>query len=291
MQNYLKNINIMALWMLAFSMPGFNSNLIARSFDQEYAGLRIRMGNAGLVDTALARRQARLWRNQPYLEPAFAYPQPMQPNDSNQNRMRYQKAYNIYLRARYQIESYQEKNQELKHQSTMLEEALWWKQIDAQATLQRRHRNLMNNESHALVTLSQQGINWLDAIDSRQLDQSTGVQKLRAGLYRIYIAHQVHLARFEAALAMLKRMQRQTGMQQEWTMQYYFSVCESAKYRKALRNRGIGDRQLRKLRRSKNLRHLLAVELRFGKASPEYQAVKARIDLEELGAPRRPLQF
>ena len=202
------------------------------------------------------------------------------------NQAYYRQAISHYEYALELNEEFREQLDETQRRRMNIRDRLWWKYIDANAVLSRRDFRLRHKYNRLLAMRYRRVFEALDRVQNPDLVGEEFFKKLRKTAYRSYISHQIAQGNFIPALKILQKYRRLPDVENEWPMHYYFSVAYASVFRQALRNRGVGDRRLRQIRRNKNMHMLRAVELRFGRLTPEYEAVWRRIRLDELGPPR-----
>ena len=169
---------------------------------------------------------------------------------------------------------------------TRISNPLWWKAIDANDALNRQVRVLRDRYQSRLLTLYQQAFETLDRIADSEIAAREDTVALRKTAYRNFAMHAVALGNYEDALKILLEYHRMPAMDQEWPLHYYLALCYEARLRRARLDRGIHEATLFAIRREADLHHLRAVELKFGRNSPEFQESLERISQRELGTPR-----
>lgn len=175
---------------------------------------------------------------------------------------------------------------EIQRERINIKSDLWWHMLEAGDALDRREGALRRRYNLQLAGAFQRVFGTLDSIASYEMHREEGFRALHKYGLRMHAVYETALGNYPAAFRSLKRYSRYAGTGEEWPLHYYLSVCYRARFRLGLRDRGVSEYHLRYLRSRKNLHFLRAVELKFSRDSPQFQAVHERIRREELGSPR-----
>ncbi|MBX7058232.1 MAG: hypothetical protein K1X75_09200 [Leptospirales bacterium] len=207
--------------------------------------------------------------------------------DLRWNEALYRRAVSEFERALQSIEDFRQQLQQIDTARQTLRDPTWWKALDEMARLDRRqtattlefHRQQTYWWSRTLATLGR--------MDRPALHSQSRVVDLRKRALRLYAVNEIALGYYAPALRLLEEYAEFPEVETEWPLHYYLSRCYGGELRRARQDRGIGEAELRELRRRRNLHFLRAVELKFGRPSPEWDETMRRTILDELGTPRR----
>ena len=258
----------------------------ARSFVQEYNQLVQRSTTPGTGNVPGATAAEEFWSAPSFPVLPFRIPDPLAPDDGAYNQALLRRATSQVTRAAELSEQLQAELDHIEDLRTRISNPLWWKAIDANDALNRQVWVLRDRYQSRLLMLYQQAFETLDRIADSNIAQREDTMTLRQTAYRNFAMHAVALGNYEDALKILLEYHRLPLVDQEWPLHYYLSLCYEARLRRARQDRGIHEATLFAIRREADLHHLRAVELKFGRGSPEFQESLERISRRELGTPR-----
>ncbi|MEQ9367292.1 MAG: hypothetical protein RIF32_23880 [Leptospirales bacterium] len=283
-----------ALYCLAIG-PGFAQRPetapprgeLIHDFVGEYEAFILRHGRNGPVrDVRESGAIEQAWSLFPHPAPLYEDAAPVAAGDPVFNEALYRRAVSYYRRAREELADFRGELEALGALREDIRDPLWWKWIDTTDRYNRAERRVRDRYGLRLTKYFHETFATLDRIDQLALSRSDRVLELRKRSYRLYAVNQVSLGNFTQALKILERFAELPGVDREWPLYYYLSVCYGSEFRRARLNTGVSEYTLRELRRRKNLHRLRAVELKFGRASPEFEESFDAVRLEELGGPR-----
>ena len=260
---------------------------LIHDFADEYEAFILRNGRSGPVrDVRESTAIAEAWSLFPHPLPQYDDAAPVNAGDAAYNEGLYRRAFSFYERAREELDDFRGELEKLGVLREDIKDPLWWRWIDEADRYNRVERNTRLEYGRRLTGYFRETFATLDRIEQVELSRSERVLELRKRSYRLYAVNQVALGNFAPALKILERFQELPGVDQEWPLYYYLSVCYAADFRLARENTGVREVTLRELRRRKNLYKLRSVELKFGRESEEFRRGFDDVRLEELGSPR-----
>ncbi len=260
---------------------------LIHDFVGEYESFVLRHGRGGPVrDVRDSSAIEQAWSLFPHPAPLYDDAAPIAPGDPVYNEALFRRAVSYYQRAREELADFRGELQRIGALREDVRDPLWWKWLDQDDRYDRVERRIRDRYGLRLINYFRETFATLDRIDQVALRRSPRVLELRKRSYRLYAVNQVALGNFTQALKILERFAGLPGVQNEWPLYYYLSLCYGSEFRRARLNRGVSEYTLRELRRRKNLHRLRAVELKFGRGSKEFRETFDAVRLEELGGPR-----
>lgn len=268
------------------AVAGPGGTVLQRGFDDDYVLLQKR--GEGLSPTTRAREVERAWAAFESLPETFPEAKVTPELRSAFDRALYRRAASMYRVAAAHARNRQRYLDETERLKLLPPRGPWWQMIDRNSALDRVAGRARDRYTIDVADNLRNAIDTLDSISREQLRNDPSARGLRQLCLRRYALERLRLDDPLATLRALNRYRQDPTAEGEWPLHYFLSAAYDRVFRSTLRDRGMPEAELRKLRRKKNLHFLRAVELRYGLHSREYEHVWRRVRMDELGPPRSP---
>ncbi|MDH5656469.1 MAG: hypothetical protein OEZ34_11205 [Spirochaetia bacterium] len=238
------------------------------------------------LDTVRQQQIETSW-TYPELPPDFYTHQIPELNYAPMEQAQLRRAYSHYENAVLLIENMKKDLIRMDKKIRSVRSDIWWKVIDETDSLMRQRHRIKMKYSTDLARTAGKSIEILEGIQNTKVRSSRAFINLYYQSLRMHAIYEAVMFNYDSAFYSLQKYKINENSDLEWPYHYLLSICYRYKFRLAQKNTRIYEKELLELRKMKNLHKKLAVSLKYGIESEEYNLIKNKIRLEELGSPRR----
>lgn len=166
--------------------------------------------------------------------------------------------------------------------SKNLNERFYWQEIDRRNSEQRVISGKKFEAKMKAVTYFTRSINYVDEIQSAELQEDPKMIGFKSRLYQVYVSTQYDLNNFQPCIAILERYVTlsENNKKDVWAYKY-LSSCYGYLEKVLAKYKHGNEDDIMQYRNKKNRALLTAVELKYGIDSPHYKHLQEIVELDE----------